>query len=211
MFVEAIADLAPSVIIFDNRFRDWDFKTQCLITVDGVDCPIKEQYPFDKEIFSHKLNGPGYKYEVGVSISRADIVWINGLFKAGRGDQTIFIEDGLSDILCDDEYAEVDGGYNGSDKMKGPTVAKSRSDRKQKSVARGRHENVNRRLKCFSILDNVFRGPTGRPVTETTSATGKNEPEKHQWAFATVAVIIQLGFELDGGLYPVEYNVKYDY
>ena len=54
-------------IVWKNRFRNWDGLAICLISVDGTDCPIEELYPFDRGIFSEKLNGPGYKYEVGVS------------------------------------------------------------------------------------------------------------------------------------------------
>jgi hypothetical protein len=166
-----------------------------LVSVDGVDCPIQEPYPFDKSIFSEKLNGPGYKYEVGICIKTADIVWINGPFKAGRGDATIFKEDGLRAALADDECVEVDGGYQGDDKMKNPNISQSRNDRKQKSNVRARHENVNSWLKKFSVLDNVFRHKT---------------KEKHQLCFEAVAVITQLRFELDGHLYEVDYDVEYD-
>lgn len=208
IFVKSIHELKKDVIIFENRFRGWEFDTQCLISIDGVDCPIKEQYPFDSEIFSHKLNGPGYKYEVGVSITRGDIVWVNGPFKAGRGDHTIFIYDGLLSQLCDDEHVEVDGGYNGNDKMKGPTVARCRKDRQQKSVVRGRHENVNSRLKNYRVLDDIFRSDPGSDLVNGTEA---NDEEKHRWCFNAVAVIVQLGFELDEPLYSVEYKVRYDF
>jgi hypothetical protein len=83
--------------------------------VDGVDCPIQEPYPFHKGIFSEKPNGPGYKYEVGVCIKTGAIVWVNGPFKAGKHDSTIFKEDGLKDALCDDECIEVDAAYQGDD------------------------------------------------------------------------------------------------
>lgn len=102
----------------------------------------------------------------------------------------------------------MDGGYNGSNKMKGPTVARSRADRKSKSVARARHENINGRLKIFRILDDIFRGNPGNAVTEENKFGTCDK--KHQWSFAAVAVIVQLGFELDGGLYGIDYNVKYD-
>jgi hypothetical protein len=101
-----------------------------LISVDGVDCSTQERYPFDKSIFSEKLNGPGFKYEVGVSIQTADIVWVNGPFKAGKHDTTIFKEEGLKDALCNDECIEVDAGYQGDDKFKNPNISHSRTDRK---------------------------------------------------------------------------------
>jgi hypothetical protein len=181
--------------VWKNRFRNWDGISICLISVDGTDCPIEELYPFDKGIFSEKLNGPGYKYEVGVCIRTADIVWVNGPFKAGRADKTIFQEDGLRDALCDDECVEADAGYQGDDKLKNPNISQSRKDRKEKSRVRGRHENVNGFLKKFSVLDDVFRHKL---------------QEKHQMCFEAIAVITQLRFEFHGHLYDVEYNATYD-
>jgi hypothetical protein len=168
-----------------------------LISVDGTDCPIKEPWPFDTKIYSEKFNGPGYKYEVGVSINTGDIVWINGPFKAGRNDKTIFVEDGLKDMLCDNECVEVDRGYQGDDKLKNPNIAQSREDRIQKSQVRARHEIVNGRLKNFNILDAVFRSQF-------------DTKKKHGLAFRAVATIVQLGFELHGHLYDVAYNASYN-
>jgi hypothetical protein len=158
-----------------------------------MDCPIEEPYPFDTHIFSEKLNGPGYKYEVAVCIATCDIVWINGPFKAGRHDVTIFTEDGLKDALCDDEGVEVDRGYQGDDKLKNPNISQSRKDRIEKSTVCSRHENVNGRLKQFSILKDVFCHPI----------------LCHKSAFEAVAVITQLGFEFHGCLYSVDYNATY--
>ena len=165
--------------------------------MDGVDCAIKEPYPFNTNIYSEKLNGPGYKYEVGVCIATGDIVWINGPFYAGRHDVTIFQEDGLKDALCDDECVEVDAGYQGDDKFKNPNISQSREDRKQKSKVRARHENVNSRLKNFAVLDSIFRH-------------NKDRISKHRMCFDAVGVITQLGFEFDGHLYDVEYNATYN-
>jgi hypothetical protein len=165
--------------------------------VDGTDCSVKEPRPFDTKIFSKKLNGPGVKYEVGVSIQTCDIVWINGPFKAGKQDTTIFQEDGMQAALCDDECVEADAGYRG-DLLMNPNVAQSSDDRVDKSHVRGRHETVNGRLKNFNILDDVFR------------TTGPDMFEKHGLAFGAVAVIVQLGFELHGHLYDVHYNANYN-
>jgi hypothetical protein len=100
-----------------------------LISVDGIDCAIQEHYPFDVQIFSKKLNGPGFKYEIGVCILTGDIVWVNGpFFKAGRNDVTIFVEDGLKFTLAADEAVEVDAGYQGDNQLKNPNVAQTRAD-----------------------------------------------------------------------------------
>ena len=99
----------------------------------------------------------------------------------------------MKDALCDDECVEVDQGYRGDDKLKNPNILQSRKDRIQKSTVRLRHENVNGRLKQFSVLDQVFRHPLCQ----------------HEPAFEAVAVITQLGFELHDHLYSVDYNPTY--
>lgn len=172
-----------------------------MISVDGIDCAVQEPYPFSERIFSKKLNGPGFKYEVGVCIATGDIVWINGPFEAGMHDVTIFQDHGLKDALCDDECVEVDNGYNGDDCFKNPRIAQSREDRKQKSRVRARHEIENGRLKQFAVLDAVFRHNDSKKFSRK---------EKHRICFNAVAVITQLGFELEGGLYDVEYDPQYD-
>lgn len=196
-FVAEIAGLKPNVIVFNNRFRGWDGEAVCLISIDGTDCAIKEIYPFNPSIFSQKLNGPAFKYEIGACIATGDIVWVNGPFEAGMHDATIFKEEGLRDALCDDEGVEVDGVYQDDEKFKSPNVSQSRKDRRQKSGVRSRQEIVNSRLKCFNVLDSVFRHT-------------KDTKEKHGLCFNAVAVITQLSFEFHGHLHSVEYDVRYD-
>ena len=57
------------------------------VTLDGTDmsCEIR----FDKRFFSHKFNGGGVKYEIGVCIKTGHIVWINGPFRCGMPDITV--------------------------------------------------------------------------------------------------------------------------
>jgi hypothetical protein len=165
-----------------------------LTSFDCVDSPVQEPWPFDKAMYSEKFNGPGYKYEIGISIRNCDIVRLNGPFKAGKADCTIFHENGTKDALCDDECIEVDRGNQGHDKLKTPNIAQSREDRIQKSNVRARHEIVNGWLKKFKIIDDVFRHPL----------------ERHSIAFTAVAVVVQLKFELEQRLYDVEYNAHYN-
>lgn len=195
LFVDEIALLKSRVIIFKHRFRNWNGRALCLISVDGVDCPIEEQYPFDEEAYSQKFNGPGYKYEVGVCIATGEIVWINGPFKCGRGDKKIFEEDGLLDALADDELVEADGAYQGNARLKTPGAGQTADERGQANRVRGRGENVNGWLKKFAVLANVFR----------------HDPKtKHRICFESVAVITQLRFEFHGTLYDVPYDARYD-
>lgn len=139
------------------------------------------------------------KYEVGVCIKTGHIVWVNGPHVGSANDGTIF-KDKLADLLADDEGAEVDAGYKGHDKMKAPTVASTRVHRKEKSVVRGRHENVNGRLKIFNVLNVPFRHT--KPRNELM--------EKHGICFHAIAVVTQLKFEFGESLYDVKYTATYD-
>jgi DDE superfamily endonuclease len=198
-FVEKIADQIDQVITLDSRFDGYTGTTHCLMSVDGTDCPVMETWPFDKTMYSKKLNGPGVKYEVGVSITNGLIVWVNGPFKASVSDLTIFNEK-LDTLLCDDEGVEVDGVYGGNRRFKAPDVRSSRQEGKQKSRVRGRHENINGRLKIFQLLNIPFRH--GNPREKMM--------EKHGICFKAIAVLTQLKLMAGEALYDVEYDIRYD-
>lgn len=164
------------------------------MSIDTTDCAHREIYPFNTRAYSHKFNGPGWRYEVAVSIACGDIVWVNGPFEGGRNDETIFKDDGLLALLLASEVVECDGGYKGHWKLKNPSIFIEEWEKRQKGNIRARHEIVNSRLKRFMVLDGVFR---------------HNDMEKHGLCFHAVAVIVQLGFDLNGGLHDVEYDVVY--
>ena len=81
----------------ENRFKD-DMGNDCLMTVDGTDCPINEPKPFNKAYYSHKMNGLALRYEVGVSILCGDICWVHGPFRAGANSDVSVLKD-FVDIL----------------------------------------------------------------------------------------------------------------
>jgi hypothetical protein len=152
----------------------------CFVTVDGTDCPIYEPTPFSRAWFSHKLNGPGLRYEVAVCIQTGDIVWINGGFPCGRWPDIKIFRLSLKHRLVPGEMVETDKGYKGE-----PTCARtpedyvSYIDKKAKSRARSRHETVNKRLKQWGCLNQTFR----------------HDRRDHKLCFAAVAVCTQLSFE----------------
>lgn len=194
-----IAGLKGSVIDFDKRFDGWDGHSNCLISVDGTDCPVNEPWPFDGKWYSKKFNGPAVKYEVGVCIQTGWIVWVNGPFLASTNDNTIF-QQTLAGMLSSDEGVEVDSGYGGHDALKTPTVAMSSLERKMKSVVRGRHENVNGLLKVFNVLNVPFHHSNPRPKMMG----------KHGMCFDSIAVITQLKLMRFGPNYDVQYDLLYE-
>jgi len=177
-FTDAMAALESEVIAWENRFKDWDPRQQALITIDGTDVKIFEPSPRSKIWWSHKFNHAALRYEIGQCIKTGDIVWINGPFPANISDREIF-DMGLSLELLPWELVEADNGYSGRVQIQIPRAGPTRLDRKQKSQARGRIENVNRRLKVFKIMERF----------ESTNI------EKHAKIARAVAVIVQLSFE----------------
>ena len=69
------------------------------ITVDGVDCwllePTHPVWSQNTEHYSHKFNKAGLRYELGISVHGSRLVWMNGPFKAGASNNTIFKHHGL--------------------------------------------------------------------------------------------------------------------
>ena len=204
-FVKNISELKDEVISLDQRFDGLDgvAYTNCFISVDGTDCPVFEPRPLSKAMYSHKLNRPCLKYEVGVCLKTGNIVWTSGPFVGSKNDGAIFRE-GLSKLLYDEEAVEVDGGYGGDKKMKPPMMGMDSKERKMKSIARAQHEAVNGRLKQFNVLTCHFR--------HTTKPNRDGMMKKHGMCFNAVAVITQL--KLTSGVESIfedglEYDVNY--
>lgn len=158
-----------------------------------TDCEIEEPWLYCPVWWSHKSNGPGLKYELAISIFGGDIVAVHGPFPCAISDRECF-DVMLSAKLFTGEKVEADSGYTGRDQIVTPKVAPSRYHQKQKSQVRGRHENVNGRIKRFKAVSSKFR----------------NNLEKHGDVFRAVAVIVQLSFDHGLRLYDVEYDATYD-
>lgn len=78
------------------------------------------------------------------------------------------------------EKVEADRGYRGERAtIRTPDDVVSFKDRHAKSVARARHETVNKRLNQFQCLKQVFR----------------HDRRKHRFCFYAVAALTQLSIE----------------
>ena len=192
-FANAVANLESKLIVFENRFKNWNGRTQCLISIDGTDVQINEPGDRSSLWWSHKYNGPGVRYEVGVCIRTAHIVWFRGPFPCNVSDKEIF-DTFLAHKLIPGEAVEADSGYRGRSQIFLPGEAQTRKARKQKSQVRGRHENINARLKVFGVMQFWANPDTG----------------KHGLFARCVAIIVQLSFTLDEKLYDVPYAANYD-
>ena len=192
-FATAIALLETDITNLANRFNDWDGRNRCLMCIDGTDVPIYEPGDRSAVWWSHKFNGPGVRYEVATCIRTGDIVWFKGPFPCNLSDREIF-DLLLATELFPGEGVEADSGYTGRQQIFTPGVAKNRTVLKQKSQVRGRHENVNGRLKVFGVMKRWNNSDTA----------------KHGVFARCVAIIVQLSFTLGENLYEVEYDANYD-
>ena len=169
-----------------------DKGNQALVTINSAD--MRCEMGFNKKFYSHKFNGNGVRYEVGVCIATGEIVWISGPFRCGIKDLTVSREGGLlGGALEEGEMVETDCGYEGEKWfIKTPSGFHTRTNKEKgmKSQAAARHETVNGRLKIFEVLETRFR----------------HDLVFHSSCFRAVAVITQLNFKL-GKMAP--YQVEY--
>lgn len=128
----------------------------CLLSVDGTDCPLAEPYPFCKDWYSHKINGPGVRYEVGVSIYDGEIVWANGPFPAGTYPDLKIFRANLKENLNENECVISDETYTDYKCVRRGHM-KNEEDYSILSNIKSRHENVNEIIKNFNILKTRFR------------------------------------------------------
>lgn len=165
-------------IRWENRYMN-DNGSVCLVTVDGTDCPINEPSPFSPRWYSHKMNGPGVRYEVGVCIQTSWIVWVSGPYPCGAWSDYRISRESLVWHLAQGEKFLADGGYrDGGLYAETPTGA-NKEDQRMKQVARARHETVNSLLKRWNVLRTAFR----------------SQPVKHSTVFHAIANITQLQIE----------------
>ena len=184
-YVVAIQTLKGQKIkwIFDDPGVDEEY----IISVDGVHCRTWEPRTSPSSSwYSKKFNKAALAYELGISIHRNKLVWINGPFPAGQNDKMIFNKpNGLKSKIPDGKRGIADEGHVGDpNKLSTRNTFDSEELKEFKKRAKARHETFNSRLKAFAILRDPFRSTVKRL-------------EKHKAAFEACCVIIQ--YEMDNG------------
>jgi len=162
-YVDAIAALKEEKVIWDDGGDE-----MFLLSVDGVHFRINEPRtePSSKWC-SHKHKSAGLSYELGISIYKNKLVWINGPFKAATHDKTIFKKD-LSKKIPAGKRAIADRGYSGKACEHQLSIRNARDSqglKEFKKRVRARHENFNARIKNFFILEDRFRHGVKRHKT----------------------------------------------
>ena len=110
-----------------------------------------EPTEFDPKWFSHKFRGPGVRYEIGLCIATGNIVWAHGGYPCGELPDLRLARDAFIDRLEIDEKALADKGYRDNNFFVNPN-----GDPLKKKIL-ARHETVNKRVKQFYCMNDVFR------------------------------------------------------
>ena len=161
-----------------------------LLTVDGTDFAIQEPKPFNKKWFSHKFKGPGLRYEVAVGIYNGVICWINGPFPCGSWPDALIAKDALHYSLEKNERYVADKGYRACEPVAITPTGLQRFIDRQLGTLRARHENINRRLKEFGILQQKFR----------------HSLTKHGIVFSAVANVINLKLKTESPVHKIDFS-----
>lgn len=110
-----------------------------------------EPSEFNRKWWSHNLNDPGVRYEIGLCNSTGDIVWAHGGFPCGQWPDIRIARVAFIGRLNPGEKALADGGYRDEHNFENPN-----GDERKRSIL-ARHETVNVRLKQFCCLKERFR------------------------------------------------------
>ena len=195
---QLIVCLKDLKIVFGDFLGDEIF----WISIDGVHCCIYEprRDPSSKW-FSHKSNGAGLTYELGIAIRSNRLVWIAGPFPTSQHDITTFRgekqnepkdQNALIYKIPDGKRAIGDSGYKGEPgKISITREGDSGAVKNFKGRVKSRHENFNSRLKTFKVLSTRFRHRLRPDLAE------------HKAAFEAVCVACQFDLENDHGLFEI--------
>lgn len=139
-----------------------------VVSVDCVDMKTREksspEFNVDREQFTQKFNHGGVKYEIAIDPYEPKVVWINGPFRGGENDKTIFTNELMAKIP-EGKLVVADSIYTN---QKDPELMRkvalpSNCDSKElgnfKSRLRARHESLNGRMKDFRCLDVTYHHP----------------------------------------------------
>jgi hypothetical protein len=165
------------------------------MSVDGTDfrIPQKGAATKDNPFRSHKYAGKSaLHYELGVDILMGNLVWIQGPYPTGAWPDIKIFTSCLAHFLEPYNRVKANNGYRGhADKVKCPKNSVNPvKNLKMQGCVRAHHETLNRRLKNWGILSQVFR----------------HDIRCHGDVFWACAVITQLTIEHGEPLFVVEYG-----
>lgn len=109
--------------------------------------------------YSHKHNGPGLRYEIGLALHSGKIVWAHGGVPCGLYSDLKLARDQFIHMMEPGEKSIADKGYNDDNFFINP-----RNNPRYPHIKRilARHETVNGRLKQWKCLSTCFRHPLNK-------------------------------------------------
>lgn len=163
-----------------------------------MDFEIPEPWPYEREYskrwYSDKFKGPGLRYMISISLKKGDIVDAAGPEPCGKMNDAMMFKKYLIDELGPYERVEADSGYSQFDPEFAKTPAKAflrgEDSKKLSNTARARQETVNKRLKQWGCLSQVFR----------------HDILKHSDVLRAVLVITQIIIDEGEPLFQVNYS-----
>jgi hypothetical protein len=138
-----------------NRFDDSPVGTKTFVSLDGTDFPIEEPESFDRKWYSHKFKGPGLRYEIGLNIYNANIVWAMGGFPCGLWPDLKLARECYLKAVLPGELTIADDGYADKKYFIYPRANPEISGF-LKAIS-NRHETVNHRIRHFAVLAHRYR------------------------------------------------------
>ena len=113
-WIRKIAALKALKIVWDPRLNNMDPEF-CVVTIDGTDFRTWERkHPTlnqDRKQCLKKFNHAAVKYEIAISVYTSKVVWINGPFRGGIHDLTMFRKGDLLNLIAERQKAITDRGY----------------------------------------------------------------------------------------------------
>lgn len=142
---------------------------------------MREPFPFNPGYYSHKFKAAGLRYEIAVGLKSGDIVWGYGGLPCGIYNDLRLAREAFVFELVEGEKAFGDKGYGDSRYFILPRDIEGNGHK----YVMSRHETVNKRIRHFEVLKQVFRHPI----------------EKHEVCFFAVLNITQLILKYEEPLY----------
>lgn len=139
--------------------------------------------PFNKDYFSHKFKTAALRYEVGIAIKTGIIVWKFGGYPAGLYPDLKLSRELYVHQVMPGELTFADKGYSDDEYFIRPCDTNSVGHK----FIMSRHETVNKRLRQFKVLSNIFR----------------HDRAKHHKCFNAVVNITGLVIKLEEPLFSV--------
>eukprot|EP00536_Pseudo-nitzschia_multiseries_P013756 jgi/Psemu1/36277/gm1.36277_g len=150
---------ASPTTVLCSIYEDLATPYECL--QDPCNPPREQRKSLGQMIWDHKFNKAGVNYKLDIALASNTLIWMNGPFKAGQNDVTIFVENGLEQCLrylcC--KKCIGDGDYRGdNDAASTPNAHDGYGVKRFKTRALKCHEGFNNGMtKVFRILHDRFR------------------------------------------------------